>query len=71
MVRGIGEDEPLSVARDGAELAHALATSVEYGSLQDVLDVESRRQVAVLVAHLAVLAAGKQQATYCDQYMIV
>ena len=60
MVRGIGEDEPLSVARDGAELAHALATSVEYGSLQDVLDVESCWHVAVFVVDLAILAAGKQ-----------
>ena len=55
--------EPLSVARDGAELAHAFAASIEHGSLQDVFDVESRRQVAVLVGHLAVLAACKHQAT--------
>ena len=56
---GVGKQEALSVALDGAVLAHALAGSEEHRSLCDVLDNQSRRQAAVFIVHLAFLAGEK------------
>ena len=56
MVRGIGKDEPLSVAGNGAKLAHTLTASKEHRCLQNILYIQSCRQVAVFVADFVVFA---------------
>ena len=58
---GIGEDEPLSVACDGAVFTHTLASGEEDWSLLDVFDSQPSHHVGELVVHLLAFAGEEQE----------
>lgn len=53
VVRSVSKEIPLSVACDGAELAHAFAAGKKDWCLLNVLNTQPCWQVAVLVVHLS------------------